>query len=440
VAQRAAQVVSGSCSVWDLLMDFESDHPDRDEAAAVGRLASLARELRGDLKLLRRMLAHPRTRPLTQERWQALDTRRGAIAGAVLSLDLRDTFVDRLLLFLLAEARRVESALQDLGALERRLNLPGGALKGTEMLADRTLRRLLLQTCRDRRERVHLLALVKNWKRRIRSAARRTEISPRDLLALAEEIRAGARQADTARQRLVEANQRLVIGIARRYPVHGLEFLDLVQEGNLGLMRAADRFNPDLGFRFGTYATWWVRQSIGRLLAEQGGSIRIPPHVQESLHKLNRLSRRLVLQTGRQPTLEELAARLGKSPQRVEEILSAGVRPVSADAPIHSGEDASSLLEFLPDPHAQPEEEADRRVRQAVLDEAMAALNPREREIVTLRFQDGLTLQEVGERFGITRERTRQLQEQAIRKLRKRIKADLLRRLTRDGAREEATR
>jgi RNA polymerase sigma factor, sigma-70 family len=241
------------------------------------------------------------------------------------------------------------------------------------------------------------------------------------------------RQSILARQHLVESNQRLVMSIARRYPHPGMDFLDLIQEGNLGLMRAADRFDATRGFRFGTYATWWVRQSIGRLLAEQSGAVRIPPHVQESIHKLRRLTRRQVLQTGNEPSVDELAQSLGKTPERIREILAAGRAPISTDAATGDADDSFTVLDFIPDPHELPDEEADRRVRQTILYEALDALNEREREIVLMRFQDGLTLQDVGEHFGVTRERTRQLQEQAIQKVKKRIKADLLRRISNDN-------
>jgi RNA polymerase primary sigma factor len=425
----ARQVVSGSCPVWQVLADFVGSHPDEDESQAIGTLSQLVRDLGEPLRRMRRHRLYRYPQPAAEGSSPEAQMKH-LVLDAFLKLDLRDAFVERLISPITAAAARVEFSRQELAEVERSLSLQPGSLGDIEQIQDKQLRKVLQSSPGNRRLWQQAHRRVKNSKRRIRASLRHAEMDPHRLLLAAQEIRAGAAQAQSARQKIVEANQRLVIGIARRYPHPGLDFLDLVQEGNLGLMRAADRFDPELGFRFGTYATWWVRQSIGRLLAEQGGSVRIPPHVQESLHKLKRLSRRMVVQTGQEPTVEQLAHSLGKSPERIGEILSARGFTVSADSPVGDSEDAATLLDFIPDPHAKPDEEADQRVRFSILQEALEALNPREREIVELRFQDGLTLQDVGDRFSITRERARQLQEQAIGKLRKRIKADLLRKLT----------
>jgi RNA polymerase primary sigma factor len=316
---------------------------------------------------------------------------------------------------------------------EQALNLAQGTLGGLVATPDAQVIELLRQRRLSHGQRTLYHNKIKNLQRTIANCHARLATTPRNVLAAAAEIRRGMRQATLARQHLVVSNQRLVISIARRYPHPGMDFLDLIQEGNLGLMRAADRFDATRGFRFGTYATWWVRQSIGRLLAEQSGAVRIPPHVQEALHKLNRLTRRQVLQTGTEPSVDELAKSLGKTPERIKEILVAGRAPLSTDATIGDADDSLTFLDFIPDPHELPDEEADRRVRQTILYEALDALNEREREILLMRFQDGLTLQDVGEHFGVTRERTRQLQEQAIQKVKKRIKADLLRRISNDN-------
>jgi len=447
VRRRADQVRAGVCRVWDVLADYEGTHPDEDEDQAERELQAVGQELGG-------LLAEQRAARARLERHLARlrRARRGAPAGgedpaaasraevaavqaritAVLGrLDYREGTLEAIFKEILRLSGLAESARRQLEQLERRHALPAGSLAGGAGPApgwERNLRAWGVPAT----QAAELKARIKAQLRLLHLGPRRSGLDPAELGALAEELRQASRQTDRARQTLVEANQRLVIGIARRYPHHHMDFVDLVQEGNLGLMRAADRFDPELGFRFGTYAAWWVRQSIGRLLAEQGSAVRIPPHVQESLQKLNRITRRLVLRTGREPSLEELAAQLDKTPERVKEILSAGRRPLSTDARVGDEDDSATLLDFLPDPHAGPDEEADLRVQQAVLQDAMDALSPREREIVSQRFQEGLTLQEVGERFGITRERTRQLQEQALRKLRKRLKADTLRRLIRD--------
>ncbi|MBN2495996.1 MAG: sigma-70 family RNA polymerase sigma factor [Deltaproteobacteria bacterium] len=432
IVKAARRVASSKCSIWDVLADFEGAHPDEDERQARLQLREVARDLEGRLDDLKKMERAARRSADAAPLHRRLSTLRRAMAARLMRLDFRDSFIERILKPIAVEASRVKTALAELAALESELGLPAGSLGGSAQQRDADLRGVLKIAKLTRARMDKATAQVKNLKRVFRSVHRRTGMVPDDLLAAAAEIRAGARDATRARQALVEANQRLVIGIARRYPHPTLDFLDLVQEGNLGLMRAAERFDPSRGFRFGTYATWWVRQSIGRLLAEQGSAVRIPPHVQESLQKLNRLSRRIVLRTGKEPTVDQLASCLGKSPERIKEILSAGHRPVSTETKVGDGDSGATLLDFIPDPRAGPDEQADRRVQHSSLHDAMSALSEREREIICMRFQDGLTLQEVGKHFGITRERTRQLQQQALLKLRKRLKADLLRRIIQD--------
>jgi RNA polymerase primary sigma factor len=451
ILRRADQIRSGVCRVWDVLADFEGSHPDEDEDQAAREFSNVASGLKELDRKLMRLRSRLETRRNQQKRGRGADhrlperlvPREPVPAGEVSELqsrlteqlgrlDFREGTFESILKKALQLACRLEAGLKDLAALERLHGLAAGSLSGPEGLPRGWEREVRRAWGVPAGEAEAVRARVKARRRVVDSALHKARLPFDELRALGDALREASRQTDRARQTLVEANQRLVIGIARRYPHHHLDFVDLVQEGNLGLMRAADRFNPDLGFRFGTYAAWWVRQSIGRLLAEQGGAVRIPPHVQESLQKINRITRRLVLRTGREPSIEELAAHLDKTPERVKEILTAGRRPVSTDAHVGDEDDSATLLDFLPDPRTGPDEEADQRVQQAVLQDAMSALSPREREIISQRFQEGLTLQEVGDRFKITRERTRQLQEQALGKLRKRLKADLLRRLVRD--------
>jgi RNA polymerase sigma factor (sigma-70 family) len=425
-------VASGAHPVWRVLMDFEGSYPEFDEQEAIERLRNETQHLY--LNWSEYHKEEKRSRRRDAKHWpRTTSDPREALLALFMQLDFRDTFLNRLLQMVTRQAAPLESSLRKLRLTEKMLDLAEGALGGLSATPDIQVIELLRQRRFSHRQRMAYHNQIKNLQRTIVNCSKRLATTPRDLLAVAAEIRRGMRQAMLARQHLVESNQRLVISVARRYPHPGLDFLDLIQEGNLGLMRAADRFDATRGFRFGTYATWWVRQSIGRLLAEQGGAVRIPPHVQESLHKLNRLTRRQVLQTGKEPSVDELACSLNKTPERIKEILAAGRPPLSANASMGDPEDNSTLLDFIPDPHELPDEEADRRVRQTILYEALDALNEREREILLMRFQDGLTLQDVGEHFGITRERARQLQEQAIQKVKKRIKADLLRRISTDN-------
>lgn len=236
---------------------------------------------------------------------------------------------------------------------------------------------------------------------------------------LAEKMLKGDKEA---KKQLIESNLRLVVSIAKKYIGRGMHFLDLIQEGNLGLIKAVDKFDQSKGFKFSTYATWWIRQAITRAIADQARTIRIPVHMVETINKLIRTSRHLLQTLGREPTPEEIAAELEMPVEKVREVLKVAQEPISLETPVGE-EDESNLGNFIPDEDApSPSEQAADVLLREHIEEVMETLTPREAKVLKLRFglQDGRmrTLEEVGKEFDVTRERIRQIEAKALRKLR----------------------
>lgn len=260
------------------------------------------------------------------------------------------------------------------------------------------------------------------------------EIGTVPLLSAEEEYHLAVRKSqgdEVAKQRLIEANLRLVVSIAKRYTGRGMSFLDLVQEGNLGLIKGVEKFDPEKGFKLSTYATWWIRQSVTRALADQARTIRVPVHMVETINKMSKMQRKLTLELGYEPSIKELADHLDMSEEKVQEIMQIAREPASLETPIGE-EDDSNLGDFVADANVlSPEGNVESVMLREHIDTLLGDLKERERQVIVLRFglEDGhpRTLEEVGKEFNVTRERIRQIEAKALRKLRNPVRSKRIR-------------
>ncbi|NKB20312.1 MAG: RNA polymerase sigma factor RpoD [Alphaproteobacteria bacterium] len=272
---------------------------------------------------------------------------------------------------------------------------------------------------------------IKTMRAEVGAAIDHIGIPPDELRALVLQVQRGERDAARAKKEMVEANLRLVISIAKKYTNRGLQFLDLIQEGNIGLMKAVDKFEYRRGYKFSTYATWWIRQAITRSIADQARTIRIPVHMIETINKLVRTSRQILHEIGREPTPEELSGRLGMPLEKVRKVLKIAKEPTSLETPIGDEED-SHLGDFIEDKNAvQPLDAAIQGNLRETTTRVLASLTPREERVLRMRFGIGMntdhTLEEVGQQFSVTRERIRQIEAKALRKLKHPSRSRLLR-------------
>jgi len=388
--------------------DVELDERSEDRVQETLRLFEEIRRLDEESRELRRRLRRcKKSGKRYQELADKIDANTADIAVLVRRIDFTTTTRNRLLTF-----------LQE---VERQFSIPVGTI---------TRDRKKVQQERNRERRRFYQERIARYEEELSKLEDRFRISYDNLKTLLAEVRRGEAETDQAKQELIVANLRLVVSIAKKYTNRGLQFLDLIQEGNIGLMKAVDKFEFRRGYKFSTYATWWIRQAITRAIADQARTIRIPVHMIETINKLTRTTRMLVQELGREPTVEEIAERMEMPVAKIRKIHKISQEPISLETPIGEEED-SHLGDFIEDVNSvSPIDSVIMRTLKEHTDKALKSLTPREEQVLKLRFGigDGTehTLEEVGRTFNVTRERIRQIEYKALRKLRHPSRAHLL--------------
>ncbi len=378
----------------------ELDDKGRDRVREGQRLFRTILQLDGESRELRRRLRRcKKTGKRHQELSDKIDANTAETAILVRRADFTTTTRNRLLTFF--------------GEVERQFAIPIQTI-------NRDKKKLLQERNKERRK--FYSSRVKRYEEELEGLEERFVIPYERLKVLLTEVRRGEAETDRAKQELIVANLRLVVSIAKKYTNRGLQFLDLIQEGNIGLMKAVDKFEYRRGYKFSTYATWWIRQAITRAIADQARTIRIPVHMIETINKLTRTTRMLVQELGREPSVEEIAGRMEMPVSKIRKIHKISQEPISLETPIGEEED-SHLGDFIEDRAAlAPADAASHQLLKEQVEAVLDSLSGRERRVLQLRFglEDGRsrTLEEVGKEFNVTRERIRQIEAKALRKLR----------------------
>jgi len=415
--------------VKEVVKDADEDDAEFDEAWHVERVCKIIEKVRRLHKDLEKAEEKGNGRGVSEASRRKHRTQVTAIKQelfeALQEMRLNKKQIDRIVARLKGLVSRMEAAHREIGECEQRAGLPQREFRRTlrEIRSSALRQRAVAKKLGLRPEEIEDLAkVIDTAKKKVKKVEEEAAMTEEGLHLTVREIQDGERQAEQAKAELVEANLRLVVSIAKKYTNRGLQFLDLIQEGNIGLMKAVDKFEYKRGYKFSTYATWWIRQAITRAIADQARTIRIPVHMIETINKLIRTSRYLVQELGREATPEEIAEKMELPLDKVRKVLKIAKEPISLETPIGEEED-SHLGDFIEDKSVISPSDA--VISMNLADQTrkvLATLTPREEKVLRMRFGIGEksdhTLEEVGQDFEVTRERIRQIEAKALRKLR----------------------
>jgi len=413
------EVVQSDASTWNVNIT------PKKEAQRIERCADKIQKWNKEIHKAEKELKGKTTPARKKVLEKMIEGRREKALAEIVDLHISNGQIESMSNSLRVVLQKIDDLRDQIAQCEDFVGLPSEKLNKTirEMTSKR--RKSLKVDGKGEFEKAELVDIqnkIRSLKARVKKVEDEIGIPEPELIELVKEIDGGERQLQQAVRQMIEANVRLVISIAKRYTNRGLEFLDLIQEGNSGLMRAVEKFDYRKGYKFSTYATWWIRQAITRAIADQARTIRVPVHMIEAINKVNRVSRSLLQEYGREPTPEEMSKQLEMPVEKVKSVMKASLEPVSLDRPIGEDED-SNLGDFIEDTNApSPARQAAHAMLQDRMSRVLSTLTRREEKVIRLRFGlgDGTprTLEEVGTIFKVTRDRVRQIEAKALRKLR----------------------